>query len=83
LLGGCSNVDLTTVSDPHALGDLDLAILCGEPGVAANDAVWIDGRSKSLHRLIGIQHQSLSGSLAHGVPYRCCELLHLVYPQTS
>ena len=48
---GRSNVDLTSVSDPHTLADLDLAILPGEFGVAENAAVWIDGR-KLPHRVV-------------------------------
>lgn len=41
---GRSTVDLAAISDPHALADLDLAILPGELGVAENAAVWVDGR---------------------------------------
>lgn len=41
---GRSTVDLTAVADPHALADLDLAILPGELAVAENAAVWIDGK---------------------------------------
>ena len=41
---GRSTVDLAAIADPHALADLDLAILPGEFGVAENAAVWVDGR---------------------------------------
>jgi L-lactate dehydrogenase complex protein LldG len=36
-------VDLAAVGDPHALDDLDLAILPGTLAVAENAAVWVDG----------------------------------------
>jgi len=38
-------VDLAAVADPHALDDLDLAILPGQLAVAENAAVWVDGSS--------------------------------------
>jgi L-lactate dehydrogenase complex protein LldG len=38
---GCSNFDLTSVSDPHELEDVDFAILPGELAVAENAAVWV------------------------------------------
>lgn len=41
---GRPTIDLATVADPHALADLDLAILPGELAVAENAAVWIDGK---------------------------------------
>lgn len=43
---GRSTVDLDDVTDPHALADLDLAVLPGELAVAENGAVWVEG-----HRL--------------------------------
>ena len=36
-----SDVDLATISDPHQLEDVDLAILPGEFGVAENAAIWV------------------------------------------
>jgi L-lactate dehydrogenase complex protein LldG len=42
---GRATLDLATVADPHALADLDLAILPGELVVAENAAVWVDGRA--------------------------------------
>jgi L-lactate dehydrogenase complex protein LldG len=42
---GAPNVDLGTVSDPHQLRSLDIAIVRGELAVAENGAVWISGRS--------------------------------------
>lgn len=44
-------VDLAQVGDPHALDDLDLAILPGRLAVAENAAVWIDG-SALPHRVV-------------------------------
>lgn len=38
---GRSNVDFSTIADPHALEDLDFAILSGQFAVAENGAVWL------------------------------------------
>lgn len=38
---GVSNVSLDQIDDPHALQDLDFAILRGEFAVAENGAVWL------------------------------------------
>ncbi|HEX2691636.1 MAG TPA: LUD domain-containing protein [Kofleriaceae bacterium] len=48
---GQPTLDLAAVSDPHALADLDLAILPGELAVAENAAVWIDGKVL-VHRAV-------------------------------
>lgn len=48
---GQPNVDLAAVEDPHALDDLDLAILPGTLAVAENAAVWVDGRILA-HRVV-------------------------------
>jgi L-lactate dehydrogenase complex protein LldG len=42
---GRPTLDLAGIADPHALADLDLAILPGELAVAENAAVWVDGRA--------------------------------------
>ena len=42
---GLATLDLATIDDPHALADLDLAILPGVLAVAENAAVWVDGRT--------------------------------------
>lgn len=39
---GESNFDLADVDDPHALADVDFAVLPGELAVAENGAVWVD-----------------------------------------
>ena len=36
-----ANVDLSLISDPHQLEDIDLVVIKGEFGVAENAAVWI------------------------------------------
>jgi L-lactate dehydrogenase complex protein LldG len=38
---GETNVDLAAMSDPHALRDVDFALLPGQVAVAENGAVWI------------------------------------------
>src|SRR5215831_18523667 len=39
---GTSTVDLDAIAAPHALHDLDVAVLRGEFAVAENGAVWVD-----------------------------------------
>lgn len=39
-----TDVDLTTITDPHDLAGLNLAIVGGELGVAENGAIWVDER---------------------------------------
>jgi L-lactate dehydrogenase complex protein LldG len=48
---GTPSVDLAEVRDPHALADLDLAILPGQLAVAENAAVWLDGAALA-HRAV-------------------------------
>jgi len=44
---GSPNVDPAAVDSPHALSDVDVAILPGEFGVAENAAVWVTDRNMS------------------------------------
>jgi L-lactate dehydrogenase complex protein LldG len=37
------NVDMASITDPHQLADVDLAVLPGELAVAENAAVWVTG----------------------------------------
>src|SRR5438270_7818613 len=48
---GTSNVDLTAIKSPHALANVDIAILPGEFGVAENAAVWATDRDVPLRVL--------------------------------
>jgi L-lactate dehydrogenase complex protein LldG len=41
---GSPNVDTSKIDSPHALADVDVAILSGEFGVAENAAVWVTDR---------------------------------------
>jgi L-lactate dehydrogenase complex protein LldG len=41
---GGSTVELETITDPHQLEGLDLAVLPASLAVAENGAVWIEGR---------------------------------------
>ncbi len=43
-LAHLADVDLTTITDPHDLARLNLAIIGGELGVAENGAIWVDER---------------------------------------
>jgi L-lactate dehydrogenase complex protein LldG len=45
---GEANVDLSAVGLPHALADVDVAILPGEFAVAENAAVWVTDRNVPL-----------------------------------
>jgi L-lactate dehydrogenase complex protein LldG len=42
---GAPNVDLASLSSPHDLADLDIAILPGRFAVAENAAIWVDDRN--------------------------------------
>jgi L-lactate dehydrogenase complex protein LldG len=52
------NLDLNSVADPHALADVDLAIMPGQFAVAENAAIWVDDRSVK-HRVIYFLTQHL------------------------
>jgi len=41
------NVDLTGVTDPHALNDIDFCVLPAEFGVAENGACWITDHGRA------------------------------------
>jgi L-lactate dehydrogenase complex protein LldG len=45
---GEANVDLSAVAAPHALAEVDVAILPGEFGVAENAAIWVTDRNVPL-----------------------------------
>lgn len=55
-----SDVDLSTISDPHELEDVDFAILPGRFGVAENAAIWITNEQISQRVIYFLcQHLSL------------------------
>lgn len=56
---GVATVNLDSVDDPHALEDVDFAILPGEFGVAENAAVWVTDQAIK-HRVIYFLCQHLS-----------------------
>ena len=56
---GTSTVDLDAIDDPHALEDIDFALLPGEFGVAENAAVWVQDRGLK-HRVIYFLCQHLA-----------------------
>ncbi|HEX3870876.1 MAG TPA: LUD domain-containing protein [Pirellulales bacterium] len=51
------NVDLATIDDPHALEDVDFAILPAQFGVAENGAVWVTDE--------GIRHRAVTFIVQH------------------
>lgn len=54
---GQANVDWSSIDSPHALDDVDVAILPGEFAVAENGAVWITDRNVPLRAIYYIcQH---------------------------
>jgi len=55
---GQGNVDLASLSRPHLLEGLDLAILPGDLAVAENGAVWVDA-SRLHHRAVFVITQHL------------------------
>jgi L-lactate dehydrogenase complex protein LldG len=56
---GASTVDLDAIDDPHALEDIDFALLPGEFAVAENAAVWVHDR-RLKHRVIYFLCQHLA-----------------------
>jgi len=52
------NVDLAALSDPKQLNGLDLAVLCGEFGVAENGAVWVRC-DDVIHRAVHVAAEHL------------------------
>jgi L-lactate dehydrogenase complex protein LldG len=48
---GLGNCNLSDVSDPHELADVDVAIIAGEFAVAENGAIWVPDR--------GIKHRAI------------------------
>jgi len=51
---GAATLDAGAVADPHALADLDLAVLRATLAVAENGACWIEGPSLPHHALVVI-----------------------------
>lgn len=51
------NVDLNSVADPHALEDIDFAIMPAEFGVAENGAVWTTD--------LGVRHRAIYFIVQH------------------
>ncbi len=56
---GLANVDLAAIDDPHALENVDVAVMPGEFGVAENGAIWVTSRGVR-HRAIYIIVQHLA-----------------------
>ena len=56
---GTSTVELDAIDDPHALEDIDFALLPGEFAVAENAAVWVHDRGLK-HRVIYFLCQHLA-----------------------
>ena len=56
---GAPTVELDAIDDPHALEDIDFAILPGQFGVAENAAVWVTDEGLK-HRVIYFLCQHLS-----------------------
>lgn len=54
-----STVDLSAITDPHQLEDVDFAILPGEFGVAENAAIWVTD-ANLRHRVIYFLCQHLA-----------------------
>lgn len=56
-----TSFDDSTLTDPHQLEDVDLAVLPGRFGVAENGAVWVDGADLGLRVILFIaQHVVLT-----------------------
>ena len=63
------NVDLTAVSDPHALADVDFCVVPAEFGVAENGACWVTDHGRA-NRAVCFLTQHLAvvvGELVHNM----------------
>jgi L-lactate dehydrogenase complex protein LldG len=57
---GKSNVDWSSVTDPHQLETIDFAVMAGQFGVAENAAIWVSDRDVTWRALFFItQHLAL------------------------
>jgi L-lactate dehydrogenase complex protein LldG len=57
---GKSNVDWSSVTDPHQLETVDFAVMAGQFGVAENAAIWVSDRDVKWRALYFItQHLAL------------------------
>ena len=57
---GKSNVDWSSVTDPHQLETVDFAVMAGQFGVAENAAIWVSDRDVTWRALYFItQHLAL------------------------
>jgi L-lactate dehydrogenase complex protein LldG len=62
---GTPTVNMDSIDDPHALEDIDFAILPGEFGVAENAAVWVTDQAVK-HRVIYFLCQHLALVISAG-----------------
>ena len=62
---GSSNVDLASIADPHALEQVDFAVLPGQFGVAENGAIWVTDQGLR-HRVIYFITQHLALVIRRG-----------------
>jgi L-lactate dehydrogenase complex protein LldG len=76
---GQPTIDLRTIDDPHALRDLDLAIVPGGFAVAENGAVWVTERAAGQRALYFIaQHLVLIVPASEIVPH-----MHAAYARLT
>lgn len=61
---GETNFDLAAVSDPHALNDVDFAVMPGQLAVAENGAVWVNDVAIP-HRVLYFLPQHLALVVPH------------------
>lgn len=74
---GQPTFEMSTVTDPHELEDVDLAILPGTLGVAENGAIWVQGADLHQRTILFIaQHVVLVLS-----PARLVHNMHQAYEQ--
>ena len=76
---GRSTFDLSSITDPHDLQDVDFAILPGELAVAENGAVWVT-TSDACHRIMHFLGQHLALVVPRN---RILSNLHEAYSQIA
>ncbi len=73
---GTSNIEVSSLSRPHDLEGLDVAVLPAEFGVAENGAVWIPGSTLGPQRAIFVIAQHLVLVLSE---YQIVNTMHEAY----
>jgi L-lactate dehydrogenase complex protein LldG len=74
-----ANVDLASIDSPHALADIDVAVLAGQFGVAENAAVWVTDEHVQLRAIYFLCQHLVLVLPAHEIVHH----LHAAYDRLA